>query len=886
MAKTRITEAAKHGSPAQRAKGLLHKGQAWFPTRKHAVIGLLFVLLPILCAHRLRTFVPQPLDSTGTLRPILYAWFVSLTQLYSSPDEAQQAWGTYCIVAVLIPAILAFWNYFYRDVRGPLSLRLRKVFGSRLVLFVSIALCLFVCRFPFLLANEINPDETFFIAAAEKLFKDPVFFRAVDFATSGPLNVYPVMLPALFGFSPDYASTRLLALVIIFASVYIIYRFLALLTDDATARIAVLPAAGAFAVFRQGQFLHYTSEHVSFVLLSLGLYICVRTFQHPQSYARKVAGLGLLTAAAFLAKMQAVPIVGCVGIVAIAYVQVCGHAGRWWRPALLFGLGAAPLLLANAIVCAVAGVWHDFWMEYIVGNYYYAESHGTLTSEMARFAEFASGSTEIRLLVTGLLAVLAAYAYQKHRRPGAGEQAVFLETAVVGGTAAVAANWLLLTAGGTMVSYATMIALLILPGSFVLLCRKSRWEGGSVKWFGFLMAAVLGAAVTAAYVPHRQYRHYLLLLVLPLTIATAWPVVAVSAEPVVGDQEDLSEQRRARAPFLLVFAALTLACQLVEVGSAVEAGGSQDLRTFASISSTVRAPESDLIDSLTQPEGTISVWGWNGGPYVGTGRVSALKEFIAGQLFLDNPEVRAYYRESYLHGLRLHRPELFIDAVENGRGPFDPRNRFEVIPEINSFIQSNYVHVLDAYKERFYIRRDLARSVAGIGDARKCDAQATRCFEASAGVEIPADLPPVQMPEHSLVEATFTPEGQQDRLATVFSNEGSVTVHEGFQFLHMENDRYRLGVGWGPEGRLSEEIWLPQRKPVYLAVEFNGVAVTVVCNGVKRFEMQLPKRMLDSPAPITIGSWMEHQRRFRGNIQFFQIRNLGQEQRSIRAKGR
>ena len=94
-------------------------------------------------------------------------------------------------------------------------------------------MCLIVCRFPFLLANEINPDETFFIAAAEKLFKDPVFFRAVDFVTSGPLNVYPLMIPAVFGISPDYVSTRLIALLIIFASIYVIYRALALLTDDA-----------------------------------------------------------------------------------------------------------------------------------------------------------------------------------------------------------------------------------------------------------------------------------------------------------------------------------------------------------------------------------------------------------------------------------------------------------------------------------------------------------------------------------------------------------------------------------------------------------------------------------------------------------------------------
>jgi hypothetical protein len=112
-------------------------------------------------------------------------------------------------------------------------------------------------------------------------------------------------------------------------------------------------------------------------------------------------------------------------------------------------------------------------------------------------------------------------------------------------------------------------------------------------------------------------------------------------------------------------------------------------------------------------------------------------------------------------------------------------------------------------------------------------------------------------------------------LATVFSNENS-PMHQGFQFLHMENGLYRLGVGWGPEGGLSKELLLPQRKPVYLSIEFNGDVVSIVCNGVKRDEMHLPSPMQDSPRPITVGSGIEHQRPFLGNIQFFQIRSLGQ----------
>lgn len=874
MAVTRIAKKANHGAALQRKRRSLSQWWTQSSGAKFVGLGSAAVLLVIFFAYRVLTFVPRPFDSPRTLRPVLYSYFSRFIKHYLSPEQAQQAWGTYCIIALLIPTILAFWNYFYSRsaIRSPGWPR--KVIGSRLLLFMSIGACMAVCRLPFLLANEISPDETFFIAAAEKLFRDPVFFRAVDFVTSGPLNVYPLMIPAAFGISPDYVSTRLIALSIIFASIYVIYRALALLTDDATARIAVLPAAGAFAVLKRGDFLHCSSEHVSFLLLSLALYLCVKTFRRPESCAWRLAGLGLLTAAAFLAKMQAVPIMGCIAAIAIAYVHLGGHARRWWRPSLLFAAGIAPLLLVNAIVCAWVGVWHDFWMEYIVGNYYYVEPHGTLTPEVQRFADLALGSTEIRMLVTSLLATLAAYIYQKRRREPGGEQALFLRTGVVAGIVAVASNWLLRTAGGAVVSYAVMIGVLMLPGSFLLLYRKSDGNPGPVRWFGFVAAAILATATAAAYVPHRMYGHYLLLMVFPLCIATAWPVVAASegGDPlVVGkDEEDFPQRRHSRVPFLLVFAALTLACQLFELGS-------PDFMAFAAVPATVRVPESEVIDALTEPAGQITVWGWNGRPYVGAGRVSALKDLFSAQLFLTSGEVRAYYRAGYLSGLQRHRPELFIDAMDTSHGDFGNRkvHGFELIPEIDSFIQLNYVYLLDAYGQRLYIRRDLARTVAGIGDARKCDPQALRCFEAGAGAWIPTDLPPIQMPAHALLEATFTPETNQDLYATVFSNQSDAAAHEGFQLQYLANDRYRLVVGWGPEWAVSDVMVLPRRKAVYLSVEFNGDVVTIVCNGAKRDEMRLPKRMLDSPGPITVGSWIGHQRAFLGNVQVFQIRDLG-----------
>lgn len=846
--------------------------------RKRALAASAAALVLLLCIYRILTFVPRALDSPRTLRPILYAIFSIFVRHYGNPELAQQAWEKYCLAALFVPVILALLNYMSSRSAIRLPEPVRRVAGSRVLLFASVALCLTICRFPFFLTGEINPDETLFLVAAHKLFRDPIFFRAVDCGTSGPLNIFPLMLPALVGISPDYASARLTTLAIILISIYVVYRALALLADDATARIAILPAAGVFAAVKIRDFLHYSSEDVSILLLAVALYLCVRIFRRPESHTWNLAGLGLLTGAAFLAKMQTVPIVGCVALLAAAYVHARGEARHLWRPAFLVAGGSALLPLLNAAICVAAGVWHIFWMEYLVANYTYVQARGPLTSELTSFVNFVNHPRiqEIRLQIVTLLAVLVAYAWQRTRRSVISGQALFLQTATIGGIAAVAADLALSHAGAALLGYAGLFSMVVLPGSFFLLCRERDTHAAPAKWFGFLAATLLAMAAWSIYVPHNPYRHYLLLLLLPLAIAMAWPVVAdfQEAEPVSGGKQEPPSGRNfhSSVPFVLVFAALTLTGQVFVVGS-------PDLLGFAQVPQTVRVPESAVIASLTPQGEEIAVWGWNARLYLGAGRTTTTRDIDVANLFYSSPAVQAFYREDYLSSLRRHLPALFIDAIDTSPGGFANQKvfGFQVLPALDSFVQSHYVPVLDAYRERFYIRDDLARSVAGIGPPRKCAARAIRCFEAGAKSWAPTDLPPIQMPEHALLETEFTPEAPQTPYATVFSNSASTTATQGFEFQHAGNDRYRLAIGCGSQFAFSQELTLPQRTPASLALEFSGRTVTISLNGVKRDEMQLPARMADSAGPITVGSWVGRRRPFLGNIQFFQIRDLGRK---------
>ena len=428
------------------------------------------ILAGVFCLYRLAGFTPQPLDSPGTLRPVLYRWFTWFLALFGARQAAFDAWFTICGVALLVPAVLAILHYGTTHGLVRFEGGARRVLCSRGLFFISLAGCLLLCRYPTLLENELNPDEGQFLSAAHKLFYDPIFFHSVDCGTSGPINIYPLMLPAVLGFSPDFASSRMVVLLTIFLTALLFYRSVALLAPEEIARIAVLPYIGAFAVFRDPELVHYSSEHIPMLLISLALYLSVRVLRCPRKYTVTTISLGLLSSAAFFAKMQSVPIVAGLGLVALAYIYASGHAGKLWRPALLYSAGAVSLIVLNAALCISAGVWGDFWASYITSNFSYGDVDSPFITKLQVFMDYLMTSNEFRFFLFTVLAVGAAWLIEKKRQQKTGVDE-------------------------------------------------------SVRWFGLLALVSIAGAAFAVYKPHHAFVHYLLLLFVPLCTWVAWMLI-------------------------------------------------------------------------------------------------------------------------------------------------------------------------------------------------------------------------------------------------------------------------------------------------------------------------------------------------------------------------
>ena len=838
--------------------------------RSTAAIILAAALIFALSIYRILLLRPLPLDSPGTLRPTLYHWYRLYAGLFTSNHDAYTVWYIACYVLVISFPLLALLNYLWRRKTIRLTYRLGTILCSQSVFWVSYGVYLFLCRFPVLLRNELNPDEGQFLASAFKLFYDPNFYHAVDCHTSGPGNIYPLMWPAVFGLSPDFASTRIVGLVAVYISVYLFYRTIALVMSHELARIAILPVGAAFPVFATTELLYYTSEHIPVLLVSFVLFLSVHVLVRPEAYRLPTFLLGTMSSACFFTKIQSVPIVAAAVMATFAFLIATREGRTTWRAGLFFAAGAIPPMLANAVLCLKGAVCGDFWQSYVIANIDYSGSGTNLAADIRWFLQYVSGPPELRLFLVTLFVIglggmvqrfLSDLKYKdtiRMRMLGAG--AAMLSLVFVG-----PADRLL------VYFFIGVAACCLIPAYFFVLARRGSLGADPVRWFGLLALLVSGAAFFSVYKAHRAFVHYLLFLFIPLGLLLAWILVREAG-------------RRRILPYLTV--GMTLAC-------ATYLWSFQDARTF-DIAEMIRTPEGDFIRNVTTPSGKIFVWGWTALPYLASGRFPATRETLVGNLFRSYnvmtfpPEfhptrssewVSGYYRDRELQDLRANPPELFIDAIGPASWFLSSQQYFgfERVPAIAAFVHAHYVHLADLYHERYFLRRDLAAKREAQFDRplplKACAAQSVRCLHSA--VTLPLQLPAIQMPARYRIEAEFIPVGSQIGTATVFSNEARPNSFQGFRFQHVTGDRYILLVGLGDEWAVSKPFELPEGRPAFVTIETDEHGLRIENNGSRLDEMHLPRPIAESDGPLTIGSWIDGMCPFSGKIQFFEVVDLG-----------
>jgi len=200
------------------------------------------------------------------------------------------------------------------------------------------------------------------IASAMKFVTNPNSWQSVDGTSSGPVNSFMLMWPALFGKDIGFVVARVTQIGLL-GLTWLLF----LIATNATLPAARVAIAASLVVFLSGtssfDFLHYSSETASILLLMLSIVILFRQIDRPirqSSFAVSGLFLGLVP----YAKLQAAPIAVAIGIIQVLLI-LTGTNGRKRQSIVLLGFGAIfPSAVILGALFSVRAI-EDFWISYI-----------------------------------------------------------------------------------------------------------------------------------------------------------------------------------------------------------------------------------------------------------------------------------------------------------------------------------------------------------------------------------------------------------------------------------------------------------------------------------------------------------------------------------------
>ncbi len=517
-------------------------------------------------------------------------------------------------------------------------------------------LFIFAARWPGLFGPMgYNPDEDQLLAAARNLAVDPMFFRSAECGSSGPMNVYPLLLAGLLGAQPSLFSGRVIGLLMVAGSVTGLYLAARAAVSAPVARAAAFAVATLLGSTWFWDFRHYTSEHPPVFLLCVA-WAATAWVAFPESLPRPWrTPLAVVAAVALalvpLAKLQATHLALLSGLLLLAAVlgrTQDSWAERWVRLAWTI-VAALAVPLAFAGVFYLGGVLDYAWLSYI-GN------------ALAYRGEGAGWPARLQLLY-GMLAEAGP----------------------------LRATELSLFVAGNLLFCAAAVVAVLLPSP-----RTFRRSGLLFAGAGLLLTVLAVYTVTSTM---RNYPHYLYFLPIPL--------VMLSAGLLQGWRDrrlpEPAAPWRTAILWLVFLSATTLpAMEYLRQNPHPHVGMARRWSENPPVSDLSRR----ILAAAAGGNGYLAVWGYNPKHYTETGLLSATRLSTSSSIFNDN-DLQPFFLRTYLEDLQKNQPTVFVDAVApgqfllmNDRGT----HGHEAVPEIRDWVRRHYQLVEEVDGVRIYRR--------------------------------------------------------------------------------------------------------------------------------------------------------------------------------------
>ncbi|MFC5407964.1 hypothetical protein ACFPMF_01495 [Larkinella bovis] len=513
-------------------------------------------------------------------------------------------------------------------------------------------------RLPSMVYNQqLNPDESQMITQAITLLQNPVYWDSVDGTTIGPINSYLLVWPGLFGWPITYFTTRLTGTVLIGFILLFLFAGLRRVVAPQSARIALVVLVLFFSYVIHFDFLHYSSELASLVLLTLGWYYFIR-LQAPSGFSnQRLDGLwaGFALGCVPFAKLQSMPSAALIAVAILAslfFLRPCQHRGI--NPPVWFILGLA--LPTGFVVgcCYYFGVLNRFYTFYIQSNLF---NYGEYNQYLYPATRLSFWSKTLRL-------------------------PVFFQSET------------------TFLPFFLFVLLLSAATVWIILIKRQPLLPGK-RWIGCWSVAWLGASLYSVVKPGTEFTHHLLLLV---------PSLGWLGNLVI---DQFLSLQTARYP--VIFPRLFLLGNLFFFGKTAIQFRQNPVATNYYLYATrnpAHFPNSRVSDVLlhyARPNDRLVVWGWNMTYHVeaqlpqGTSENHSFRSIVPHSL-------RRAYQEKYMEDITSTQPTLFVDATgPNSLWMTDTTvYRHENFPALASYISKQYHQVAVVDQVRIYLRNDRA----------------------------------------------------------------------------------------------------------------------------------------------------------------------------------
>lgn len=531
-----------------------------------------------------------------------------------------------------------------------------KIIQSDIFYTLIISALIISGRWPGLLIGYQNPDETLLLTGATKLLQDPIFWRSVDTTTSGPLNVYPLMIPSLFGFRLEYASARVIGLGLMIVSVTCLYYSLRCIYSETTARLATFVVAITIALMRHPNFIHYTSEHLPIALLSIAILCCCQIYvcqtPHRQNYL--IFSLGFILGMSPFSKYQSIPIAFSIFIVSLHIIWVKSTStNQFFRQIFILIAGTLSFPIFVFLYLAFFGLIDVFWKSSIQTNLLF------YMKEVSKLRNYSSDwSAKI---------------------------SIFL--------------YMLKTSSETYIIFA-LTGITVLLTSVIFLVKKSLRnpliKSANTSLFIYYSLLLLIASTYSVVKPGNPFLHYMLFLIIPCGFTLG---------VFIGEMENQLSifSNQIKKWFMTIILTIIIIVCLRDV---FNSRGNQFISKRKYFLDNYIDPVAQFIVNHSQMDESIAVWGLvrETNLYVQTGLYPATRDIDNLWQIVSHP-LQEFYLERYKNDLLKSQPNLFVDTIPE-ESTYIMKKSHDHFPLIANFIKEHYELVKEIDGFRIYARTE------------------------------------------------------------------------------------------------------------------------------------------------------------------------------------